>query len=158
MRLGIHTLEEFLEEYDMIILQYETQIDEDGGITLPLLPEYGGRRVVVYVDAFNEFGNDRMLIYDTRIAQDGGITLPLFPQKQNGLPVIVSVEGESRYDIEDNLPTTFGDVKETLDDVKGTVDDIVNGIGSYKEDNVCNKICEELMWRIERLLDEKIKP
>jgi hypothetical protein len=34
----------------MPILQYETQVLEDGSITLPLLPEYRNRKVVVYVN------------------------------------------------------------------------------------------------------------
>jgi hypothetical protein len=144
----------------MLILQYETQIDEDGGITLPLLPEYGGRKAVVYVDALN----DRMLIYDTRIAQDGGITLPLFPQKQNGLPVIVSVEGETKYGIGDGeLPATLDSIENSFHSFKH---EIVDEIGNIRNDldifdiegRAIYKICEELMWRIERLLDEKIKP
>ena len=42
----------------MPILQYETQIAKDGSITLPLLPEYRDRKVVVYVGEKHSHVND----------------------------------------------------------------------------------------------------
>ena len=42
----------------MPILQYETQIAKDGSITLPLMPEYRDRKVVVYVGEKHGHVND----------------------------------------------------------------------------------------------------
>ena len=42
----------------MPILQYETQIAKDGSITLPLMPEYRDRKVVVYVGEKHSHVND----------------------------------------------------------------------------------------------------
>ena len=42
----------------MPILQYETQIAKDGSITLPLMPEYHSRKVVVSVAEHDPFDDD----------------------------------------------------------------------------------------------------
>jgi len=42
----------------MPILQYETQVAKDGSVTLPLMPEYRDRRVVVYVGEKHSRVND----------------------------------------------------------------------------------------------------
>ena len=42
----------------MPILQYETQIAKDGSITLPLMPEYHSRKVVVSVREYDLLDDD----------------------------------------------------------------------------------------------------
>ena len=42
----------------MPILQYETQVAKDGRITLPLMPEYQNRKVVVSVCEHDPFDDD----------------------------------------------------------------------------------------------------
>ena len=42
----------------MPILQYETQVAKDGSITLPLMPEYRDRKVIVSVDEDDPFDDD----------------------------------------------------------------------------------------------------
>jgi len=42
----------------MPILQYETQIAKDGSITLPLMPEYHSRKVVVSVQEHDSLDDD----------------------------------------------------------------------------------------------------
>jgi hypothetical protein len=45
----------------MTILQYETRVSSDGFITLPPIPEYQGRRVVVRVE--EEFDINPLIVH-----------------------------------------------------------------------------------------------
>lgn len=52
----------------MPILQYETRISPDGYITLPAIPEYHGRKVVVRIDERRDEVN-RMISDDSEISE-----------------------------------------------------------------------------------------
>ena len=52
----------------MPILQYETQVAKDGSITLPPIPEYQSRKVIVSVDAGRNKRNEQIPIKKKRKA------------------------------------------------------------------------------------------
>ena len=52
----------------MRILQYETQISPEGHITLPPLPEYHSRRVIVLVDEEHNESNEQIPVKRKRKA------------------------------------------------------------------------------------------